>query len=986
MEKTENPKKTFKMLAGILFSFAIIFALPSFDIGGGKIFEFGIKKVHAQAGSIQGASIVPGWSEDFSSNSFRQSLDNLKATGATDVNLVIPYYQDNIHSTNIYPGWNTPTNQSLADAASYANSIGLKVSFTMHPEVSDGTWRAHINPFDKGAWFASYTDVLLPIAEVAENNNVWLMVLGSELVELSSQPPFGSMTPFWSDLISDVRGVFSGSLSYGANSNTNDPNDRFSNEKVHVGFWDQLDYIGLSAYYGISGDSVSSFKDSWNFWNTGSQWGWENSLMGFQAQHGKPLILTEVGYRSVDGSNWQPWNWGMGGAYNGELQANLYEALFDYWKDYGYMEGAFLWEWESDPNVGWPGNTGYTPQHKPAQEVMQEFYEGTFEPDPEGDFSISGSLSDSDPSVGESATLSVDVANSGESINNTIVNLEIYDSNDQRVHQEFFEGQNFSQGETKSYDTVWIPENEGEFTVKSGVFSSNWSQTLFWDGNVLEFSVGEGNGEPGEPGDFSAVSSADDPNPYVGENLTVSTEVVNNGGSANNTIVDIEIYNSNNEQVFQEFFEGQNFSAGETKNYDIVWAPESEGEFVVRVGIFSGNWTETLLWEGNALEISVGEGNGVEEEFETSASTSSDPVLGEDVSVFSEVTNTGGASNNLIVDIEIYDSNDQRVHQEFFEGQNFGAGEEKDFETSWTPQSEGEFTVRIGVFSSGWSQTLHWNHNALTFNVGEAGEEPEPEAGFGIEAEADPESPNVGEETTVTVEVENHEGNSHNLIVDIEIFDSNDNRVFQEYFLDQDFDAGEMMVYEVNWIPENEGEFVVDVGIFSENWSQTIFWEDEVLKISVGEEQIMMEQINSTEDETEGDTAEENSEEASENEEESNGEEESRDTREDLAELETENSSSELQTEEVNKKTEEFQIETEESETEEIGEITEESENNGGGAETGEAEEDSEAVSEDEIIEEAVEEDGDSLEENIDEDNLENEEEEMGSVMENGRT
>src|SRR3989344_695948 len=60
----------------------------------------------------KGASLYPTSSADFSSENFRQSLRDLRATNSNFVTLIIPYYQSNIHSTDIQRGWNTPTDQS----------------------------------------------------------------------------------------------------------------------------------------------------------------------------------------------------------------------------------------------------------------------------------------------------------------------------------------------------------------------------------------------------------------------------------------------------------------------------------------------------------------------------------------------------------------------------------------------------------------------------------------------------------------------------------------------------------------------------------------------------------------------------------------------------------------------------------------------------------------------------------------------------------
>ncbi|MEL6919167.1 MAG: glycoside hydrolase, partial [Bacteroidota bacterium] len=63
------------------------------------------------------------------------------------------------------------------------------------------------------------------------------------------------------------------------------------------------------------------------------------------------------------------------GAVNFEGQVNASKAIFEeFWKE-EWFAGGFIWKWFIDhENVG--GNTcnRFTPQNKPAEEVMRQFY------------------------------------------------------------------------------------------------------------------------------------------------------------------------------------------------------------------------------------------------------------------------------------------------------------------------------------------------------------------------------------------------------------------------------------------------------------------------------------------------------------------------------------------------------------------------------------------------------------------------------------
>ncbi len=104
----------------------------------------------------QGATIVPKYTTDFSSANFKQSVTNLKATGADYVTLIIPYYQNSQSDLYMGPGGDTPTDASLRDAINYAHSIGMKVMIKPHLEAYGVSWRANISANDRPTWYANY--------------------------------------------------------------------------------------------------------------------------------------------------------------------------------------------------------------------------------------------------------------------------------------------------------------------------------------------------------------------------------------------------------------------------------------------------------------------------------------------------------------------------------------------------------------------------------------------------------------------------------------------------------------------------------------------------------------------------------------------------------------------------------------------------------------------------------------------------------------
>jgi hypothetical protein len=110
--------------------------------------------------------------------------------------------------------------------------------------------------------------------------------------------------------------------------------------------------------------------DSWNYWNV-------NKIQPFQQAVGKPILFTEVGYRSVDGAAIQPWNWRKGGNDNPQKQVNAINGLLEYWSAYPWFAGLHYWSWHSDPNCCGPGDTSYEVQNKPGYDALGAGYLGS---------------------------------------------------------------------------------------------------------------------------------------------------------------------------------------------------------------------------------------------------------------------------------------------------------------------------------------------------------------------------------------------------------------------------------------------------------------------------------------------------------------------------------------------------------------------------------------------------------------------------------
>ncbi len=315
----------------------------------------------------QGASIYPRTTTDLASAAGKASIDQLAASGANYATFIIPYYQSTIYSHDLQPGYDTPSDATLKAAIAYAKSKGLRVMLKPHLEPKTGQWRAHIKPTNRSAWYQAYGTMLVRYAKIAQSSGAWRICIGSELVNVSSSRVNPDNTVRWQTIIKQVRSVYTGRLTYSAQR----PGTMGELETIR--FWSQLDYIGVSGYFpmNVEGDvTITKLKARWAYWE-------QNAIRPVQQRYGKPVIFTEIGYRSLSGSHNDPWNYNRTGTVSEADQARAYRAFFSFWNNISYMRGVHLWDWEPNPYAGGPSSTTYTPQNKAAYNVLVQWWGGT---------------------------------------------------------------------------------------------------------------------------------------------------------------------------------------------------------------------------------------------------------------------------------------------------------------------------------------------------------------------------------------------------------------------------------------------------------------------------------------------------------------------------------------------------------------------------------------------------------------------------------
>lgn len=438
---------------------------------------------YASYDNFKGANMMPTYNTDYSSAGFKQSLVNLASTHANYVNLAIKYYMPNSYNTAMFPTSQNPTDSSLIDGITYAKSLGLKVMLSAYLEANDQKWRAHINTPDRNGWFTNYGNILVKYAQIAQQYNVDTMSLGEELIDMASESSNFSNTANWKIMIQNVRNVYSGKLTYG--SNTGGVNT-WNNEVQYIKFWDKLDYIGVAAYPTLSNNNNASLNELINGWQS-----WDNGIVKpISNAYGKQVILTETGFRSINQSYINPWDYERQTSPNQDSQALSYTSTFQYWKGANHLAGLFFWDWSSNPNTN-ANDTNYSPQHKKAQDVMTQAFAGAISIPGSVDPAFSStSTAGANPTVNQPLDITTNVKNTASgSVNSILVDIEIYNNQAQRIFQKVVDNQSFTAQETKTFTSTFTPNTTGNYLVKVGIFNNGWSQLYLWLDNSLTFNV-----------------------------------------------------------------------------------------------------------------------------------------------------------------------------------------------------------------------------------------------------------------------------------------------------------------------------------------------------------------------------------------------------------------------------------------------------------------------------------------------------------------
>ncbi|MFY9243348.1 MAG: glycoside hydrolase [Polaribacter sp.] len=255
--------------------------------------------------------------------------------------------------------WFGETKNGLLQYAKEFQKVGIKIMVKPHLWLRRGGFTGDLKPTTEENWVLlenTYRDYILTYAYAAKELNAEIFCIGTELEEFVLNRP-----KYWQKLIKEIRQIYKGKLTYAANWN----------EYKKVPFLAELDFIGIDAYFPLSelkSPTIKDFEDGWK--------PHKEEIMSIQKKYNKPILFTEYGYRSVDYNGKKPWDVDrLEGNVNLKAQADALQAIHNqFWKEEWFV-GGFIWKWfHAHDKVGGENNNRFTPQNKPAEELLIQLH------------------------------------------------------------------------------------------------------------------------------------------------------------------------------------------------------------------------------------------------------------------------------------------------------------------------------------------------------------------------------------------------------------------------------------------------------------------------------------------------------------------------------------------------------------------------------------------------------------------------------------
>lgn len=255
--------------------------------------------------------------------------------------------------------WFGETKEGARQYIELLHQNNIKVMLKPQIWLWRGEFTGTLKMLTEDEWVAlekSYDKFILTYVELAQETKTPLFCIGTELEQFVKNRP-----AYWNRLIAKIRKIYDGKLTYAANWD----------EYPRVPFWDQLDYIGIDAYFPLSEEMTPTLPQLSEGWQKH-----KTEMVQTAKANNKPILFTEYGYRSTDYTARKPWLVERDETpVNMMAQSNATKALFEeFWIETWFV-GGFNWKWFiHHDQAGGPEDNRFTPQNKPVEEIIRAHY------------------------------------------------------------------------------------------------------------------------------------------------------------------------------------------------------------------------------------------------------------------------------------------------------------------------------------------------------------------------------------------------------------------------------------------------------------------------------------------------------------------------------------------------------------------------------------------------------------------------------------
>ena len=310
-------------------------------------------QVQHPGGKLRGFN-VPVWAPDFT-----VAVPAINSAAALDANWVALVSHWYVASAVPYTGGGifreegsldggqrrTVSDASLATAIDFAHAAGLKVLLKPHVDWTEGGWRGWFYFKDDAArtdWWTSYHAMINDTVQLALAHHADGICIGTEFFSINKE---ANSAAEWTAIIRDIRAAgYTGQLTYAANWGYGE--DTEYNRPGLGGVWEQLDFVGIDAYYPLADAQDPNLDTLVAGWRNGQNPGHQDHVAALQSlaqRTGKSIVFTEVGYPAHDFAAKEPAN-DTPGVLNEGLQARAAEALYQVWGAVPWWGGALWWQ------------------------------------------------------------------------------------------------------------------------------------------------------------------------------------------------------------------------------------------------------------------------------------------------------------------------------------------------------------------------------------------------------------------------------------------------------------------------------------------------------------------------------------------------------------------------------------------------------------------------------------------------------------------